>query len=152
MEFTGRQYDYSHGALHSTVATPEVVINGRFDLIGNNRRDLENAIRTAGPPKGASVMLSGNQAAVAAAAGASPAADVWLVRYDPRVRAVAIRAGENSGKTLPHRDVVVELVRVGVWTGKAQTYALPAATDPLLRTAVLVQGKSGGPILGAARD
>ena len=149
-EFTARQYDYAHGKLGSTVATPEVVVNGRLDLIGNNRRDLETAIRTAGPPKGASVLLSGNQAAVAAATPAN--ADVWLVRYDPRMRMVAIRAGENSGRTLPHRDVVVELVRLGGWTGKAQTYALPPASDPLLRTAVFVQARNGGPILGAARD
>jgi len=149
-EFTARQYDYAHGQLGSTVATPEVVINGRLDLIGNNRRALEDAVRAAGPPQGARVIVSGAQAAIAAAPRATTA-DVWLVRYDPRVRAVAIRAGENSGRTLPHRNVVVELVRLGGWTGKAQTYPLPPANDPLLRTAVLVQDRNGGPILGAAR-
>jgi hypothetical protein len=90
---------------------------------------------------------------VSVGAGKAPAkgADVWLVRYDPRTVQVAIRAGENGGKTLPHRNVVKELVRLGAWRGAPTTLKLPPAGDPALRTAVLVQAARGGAILAAAR-
>jgi len=87
------------------------------------------------------------------AAGRAPrrAADVWLVRYDPRVQQVSIRRGENGGKTLPHRDIVRQLTRLGGWNGAATSFAPPASPDPAYRTAVLVQEPDGGPILAAAR-
>ena len=78
-------------------------------------------------------------------------ADVWLVRYDPRVVQVAIQRGENGGRTLPHRNVVRELVRLGAWNGQAAHFAIPASRDPALSTAVLVQTGGAGPILAAAK-
>ena len=73
------------------------------------------------------------------------------MRYDPRTLNVAIGAGENSGVTIAHRNVVRGLVRLGVWSGAAQTYALPAGGDPAWRAAILVQAKNGGPILAALK-
>ena len=61
-----------------------------------------------------------------------------------------IRAGENNGRTLPHRDIVRRLERLGDWNGKAATFALPAA-EPGLRFAVLVQRGKGGPITAARK-
>ena len=40
---------------------------------------------------------------------------------------LSIRAGENSGRKLPHRDVVRELVALGEWNGGAASFQLPAA-------------------------
>jgi hypothetical protein len=54
--------------------------------------------------------------------------------------------------TLPHRNVVKDLVKLGGWDGKPATYSLPAATDGVLRDAVLVQAGPGGAILAAARN
>src|SRR4029079_9101071 len=130
--------------------TPQVVINGRNDLVGNNREQLLKAIDRTPPLAGPALNVSGGKVSIAGGP-ASGAADVWLVRYDPRVPQVAVRRGENAGKTLPHRNIVKELVNLGAWTGKAQTYALPAPTDPALKTAVLLQAHKGGPILSAAK-
>jgi hypothetical protein len=148
--FTARQYDYAKGFKRSQVATPQVVINGRSDLVGNNRAQLLDAIATAAPLAGPALSVSGGKVVIGAAP-ARPEADVWLVRYDPRVQQVAVRRGENAGKTLPHRNIVRELVRLGPWTGKPATFALPVTTDPNLKTAVLVQARRGGPILSAAK-
>ena len=79
------------------------------------------------------------------------AADVWLVRYDPRIVQVPIKRGENGGKTLPHRNVVKQLLRLGGWSGSAERLLLPPAADAAWRTAVLIQGPGGGPIIAAAR-
>jgi hypothetical protein len=150
-QFTARQYAYARGLGQPNVATPQIVINGRHDLVGNDRRELDAAIHGAGQPAGASLDIAGG--AVRVAAGPAPArgADVWLVRYDPRVQLVAIRRGENGGKTLPHRDIVRQFVRLGGWFGAARSFPLPSGGAPGLKTAILVQTADGGPILAAAK-
>jgi len=150
-ENTQRQYDYTNGGLkRQFVATPQVVINGHIDIVGNKRAELTRAVDGAKLPANAPALtLSGARLTVAAASAPAGGADVWLVRYDPRTVQVPIQAGENGGRTLPHRNVVHELVRIGGWNGKTATYELPAATNPAYRTAILVQGVSGGPIIAS---
>jgi hypothetical protein len=148
--YTDRQRDYAAG-LNAQLGTPQMVIEGRDDLIGVDAREVNAAIARARPATDAPVSLTA--AAVEIGAGKVPrtGADVWLVRYDPRVQQVSIRRGENGGKTLPHRDIVRELTRLGTWTGAPVSFAAPPPSDPALRTAVLVQARGGGPILGAGR-
>lgn len=147
---TQRQYDYAAGLNRRNVATPEVIINGHIDITGLDRGELNRSIAVAKPTTSPpTVSLSGDTLALGAASAPAMGADVWLVRYDPRIVQVPIKAGENTGRTLPHRNVVRELVRLGGWSGKTATYRLPAAIDPALRTAILVQAVSGGPIITA---
>ena len=150
-ENTQRQYDDTNGGLKRRfVATPQVVINGQIDIVGNNRAELTPAVDGAKLSASApAVTLSGARLTVAAASAPADGADVWLVRYDPRTVQVPIQAGENGGRTLPHRNVVHELVRIGGGNGKAATFELPAATNPAYRTAILVQRVSGGPIIAS---
>ncbi len=149
--FTARQWAYAHAWKRPQVATPEVVVNGRADAVGSRRGEVEALIARADRGPGGPAIRLG--AAIASVSGPAPAhaAEVWLVRYDPRVIEVPIRRGENGGKTLPHRNVVRELVRLGTWTGGARRFTLPADGRPELKTAVLVQEGPGGPITAAAR-
>lgn len=147
--FTSRQWDYARRWGRKEVATPEVVVNGRADGIGSRPGEIEALIARADRgDAGPALALTPRRVEVGAAKGSG---GVWLVRFDPRTVPVAIRAGENQGKTLPHRDVVRELVRLGDWSGGAAGFDLPAATRPGLATAVLVQDGPGGPVLAAAR-
>lgn len=148
--FTDRQRAYAR-ALPAQLGTPQMVIEGRQDLVGVNARELDAALRRARPAIDAPVSLSAGRVEIGAGRAPRAGADVWLVRYDPRVQQVAIQRGENNGKTLPHRDIVRQLTRLGAWTGAPARFAVSPPADPALRTAVLVQGKAGGPILGAAR-
>ncbi len=158
-QFTARQWDYAHGLHHAQVGTPQMVVQGRRDTVGQSLGEVEPLIRTAQQQSVAAPAIAvTDQAVTIGAAGGSPrgraltSADVWLVRYDPRVIQVPIRRGENGGRTLPHRNVVHQLVKLGGWSGKAETFALPPASDPHLRTAVLVQDGPGGAILSAGVD
>ena len=150
--YTARQWAYAKGLRHDNVFTPQVVINGRRDGVGADPAELRGLI-AAGDRGDGGPAVAIKPGVVAIAAGAAPAkgADIWLVRYDPRIIEVAIKRGENGGKTLPHRDIVRQLARLGRWTGAMVTLALPPSSDPALRTAVLVQAPNGGPILAAAR-
>ncbi len=148
--FTERQKAYAR-ALPAQLGTPQMVIEGREDLIGTNAGDVDLALRRARPAMDASIALSRGRVEIGSGSAPQAGADVWLVRYDPRVQQVAIQRGENNGKTLPHRDIVRELTRLGGWTGAPVAFATMPPADPAFRTAVLVQARNGGPILAAAR-
>lgn len=152
-ENTQRQYDYAKGLKRANVATPQVVINGHVDIVGNQLDALKRAIAgTRLSSSGPAISLGEGKVTIGAVEAAHTAADVWLVRYDPRTVQVPIKAGENGGRTLPHRNVVRELVRLGGWSGKAESYVLPPAGDPAYRTAILVQAPTGGRILTAYKS
>jgi hypothetical protein len=150
-QYTKRQWDYAHAFRRSEVFTPEVVVNGRADVVGSNRSELEALIshesRTTDEPN---IDVS-NDVVRIGAGSRNASADVWLVRYDPNIVQVPIQSGENEGRTLPHKNVVKELVKLGEWTGKPDTYHVPPAGRPGLRSAVLVQDGAGGAILTALR-
>jgi hypothetical protein len=148
--FTRRQRAYAAALGHDNVWTPQVVINGKLDVVGGSAAQVDAAIARAGPVGGASLAVDAGSVTIAAGRHRTAPADIWLVRYDPRTLQVPIRAGENNGRTLPHRNVVRSLVRLGGWTGEAQRLALPASVAGL-RSVILVQSAGAGPILGVAR-
>jgi hypothetical protein len=146
--FTQRQWDYAHAAGRTFVATPQVVVNGRGVVTGNDKAQVEDAIRRfARPPGGPAITSHGPTVGIGAGKGR---AIVWLVRYDPRSIAVPIRAGENGGRTIAHRNIVRQLIRLGVWTGAPTSFRLPAAPSGLV-SAVIAQQGVGGAIIGGRR-
>jgi hypothetical protein len=148
--FTARQYEYARGLGHDGVFTPQVIVNGRADGVGDSAAELAALLRRADRgDAGPAIGLAGDSVSIGAAQGEG---EVVLVRYDPRLVRVAIRAGENAGEMLPHRNVVMQLARLAAWNGRAETLALPPPARPGLRTAILVQASPGGPILAAATD
>ena len=146
--FTQRQWDYARAGGRQNVATPQVVVNGRGAIVGNNRPEIEAAVtrydRGAGGP---AISSDGKSIQVGAGQGK---ATLWLVRYDPRTIPVAIRAGENGGRTIPHRNIVRQLVAIGDWKGHPLKVALPPARAGL-ESAVLLQSGKGGPIIASRR-
>lgn len=147
--FTARQWDYSHAQGRGNVQTPQLIVNGRAAVLGSYKVEVEKAIVANRRPAGPEIAANGRDVTVAAGVASKPAT-VWLVGYDPRTVQVPVRAGENTGRTLPHRNVVRQLVSLGSWTGNAMSYATPT-TPAGLKRAVLVQTGSGGPIVAAAR-
>jgi hypothetical protein len=149
-QFTRRQWDYAKAFGNSQVWTPQVIINGRNNITGTRAEPLQALIaRSDRGAAGPAVSIAGGKVSLAGTS-ARPA-DIWLVRYDPRIIEVPVRAGENGGRTLPHRNVVRELVRLGSWQGGAASFAIPAARQTGLATAAFVQVGSGGPIVAAVR-
>ena len=149
--YTARQWDYARALRHDNVWTPQVVINGRTDVVGVRPGEIEEAMARADRgAAGPRIDIVGGRVTIAGPAPATPA-QVWLVRYDPNVVQVPIRRGENGGRTLPHKNVVRSLTRLGDWSGATKGYALPMADASGLKTAILIQAGPGGAILAAAR-
>ena len=149
-KFTARQIDYARSLGHAGPFTPQVVIDGKADGVGARKGEIEALAARQTVVGGPALKVE--TGAVSLSAGPAPArpADVWLVRYDPRIVQVPIKAGENDGRTLPHRNVVRDLARLGAWTGSPERFSIPAASGGLA-TAILVQTQGAGPILAAAR-
>ncbi len=150
--FTARQYDYAKSLGHPNVFTPQVVVNGRRDGVGVDARALRGLLAAADRGDGGPMISIGSQTVGISAGTAGNGADVWLVRYDPRIIQVSIKRGENGGKTLPHKNIVRSLTRIARWTGRPLTLAIPPKADAAWKTAVLVQKSGGGPILAAAES
>jgi hypothetical protein len=149
--FTARQWDYARALGNSEVYTPQVVVNGRVDIVGDRREDLLRTIAhadrgNAGPEIS---FLDGGRVRIGAAMGTG---EVVLVRFDPRTIDVPIARGENAGRTLPHRNVVRQCVKLGAWLGPPAVFALPPKPQTGLTDAILVQSGPGGRILAAARN
>lgn len=150
-EFTARQYAYAAAIGTDQVYTPQMVINGRARLVGGDPDEVAATLasydrRDPGP----ALSVTGHRLTIAAEPGRAGRAAVWLVRYDPRRIDVAIRGGENTGRTLPHRNLVTGLIKLGDWTGAGATYALPPAPAGMA-SAILVQDGEAGPIIAARK-
>lgn len=149
--FTKRQHAYAQALGHDGVWTPQVVINGRGDVVGADPAELGRALSRydRGGDK-VTVALSASKVSLSGPVRGDAA--VYLVRYDPRIVQVPVRAGENGGRTLPHRNVVRELTYLGRYSGGSGEWGLPGSRQAGMRTAVLVQSGNAGPIIAAAHD
>ncbi len=149
-QYTARQWDYARAFHRNSVFTPEVVVNGRADVVGQDRGELEALIHREAPkPTAPAISIANDRVQISSSNISATNADVWLIRYDPRIEQVPIARGENGGRTLPHKNVVKELVKLGSWSGKAETFAIPQTPRGGLRAAVLVQQGPGGVIVAA---
>lgn len=151
-EFTARQETYESPLGRDGPFTPQMVVNGGRDIVGNDLAAVDRILAGERLRAKPSIRLDGRSIEIGSGAAPQGGADIWLVRYDPQVVTVAVRRGENTGRTLPHTNVVHELERIGQWTGGPTRVDVTAPARPGLRTAVLVQVPGGGPILAAATD
>ena len=152
--FTERQGRYMRSLRLRMLRTPQVIVDGEAHASGLDEAAVASLIDAhRGGPKGApdaQIIQRGRRVAVASGRVPTGGADVWMVRYDPRPLNVTVTRGENRGRTVPHRNVVRELVRLGSWAGRARTYRLPEATGPGLKTTVLVQARRSGRMIAVA--
>jgi hypothetical protein len=147
--FTERQYAYSAALGNKGVYTPQVVLNGARDIVGNGKGELAAAIAKTSPVSNAlRITADGKSVSVGDGKGKGT---VWLVRYDPRSQQVAVKTGENAGRNLPHSNIVRQLAKLGSWSGTAANYVLPGSPYAGLRTVILVHSGKAGPILAAKK-
>lgn len=154
-EFVERQRAYVRAFGLREVYTPQVVIGGRTQVSGIKTTKVDSlvaqAVKTSADPPDMLFMASGR---VAVGSGRAPrgGAEVWLIRYDPRPQEVQVKRGDNRGETLVQRNVVRELVRLGVWKGRPTSYRVPAAKTDDLSSVVVVQVPRGGRVIGVLQD
>jgi hypothetical protein len=131
-----------------------VVIDGRQEAQGLKTAEVDRLIRAAASAARDAPdirFIGPRRVDVGSGRVARGGADVWLIRYDPREVEVAVKAGDNRGRTVAQRNVVRQMARLGAWRGQPRAYRLPAAPDDGLKTVVVVQAPKGGRVLGVAQ-
>lgn len=151
--FTKRQKAYAAAAGHRSIYTPQMVVQGTEDVVGNRRMDVADLIRkheSQRLPVLVELARNGSELVISARAlrSAGPA-DIHLVRYEPET-VVAIKRGENAGRTLTYHNVVTDWRVLGRWDGQ-DTYKARLPISGPRPLVVLVQRAGHGPILAAAR-
>ena len=164
---SNRERAYADTRGDREVYTPQVVVNGIMHVLGSDKAAIEQAIaqtrQSAAPlmlPVTIAVADGKVSVNVPAANGENASAEVWLCPITGKAQ-VAIERGENRGHTLAYTNVVRRWVKLGDWSGKAETFSLPMAEladadfslRDIDRVAVIVQsGVAAKPslMLGAA--
>ena len=148
-----RQSQYALRLGLASVYTPQLLIDGKIDLPGNDRRRVEQLL--AAPRSGVpiSVAVEGGDlvVGVGAVAGA-PGGDVTLVSYLPEAL-TAIGRGENAGRALREFNIVRSFRVIGSWRGTAAQWRVKRSSLPADArfVAVLVQESGLGAIIGALK-
>ena len=162
-----RQRAYSIARGDRAVYTPQAVINGVVHVLGSDKAAIERAIAQTKKQDAAlalPVTMSVADGKVTVSVPGAPegeqhSAEIWLCPVTGNAQ-VTIGRGENRGRTVTYTNVVRRWVKLGVWSGKAETFTLPLSQLPdadfalkdVNELAVVVQSGSGakpGLMLGA---
>jgi hypothetical protein len=161
-KFSERQRGYGKSLNNGQIYTPQMVINGTRHVVGSSRSDIDASVKASqGTAASQAIRVEANRSdSVISVRGVDPLASpaampvngvVWLVIVHG-TQTVAVKRGENSGRTLSYFNVVRDVAQVGEWTGKSMTFRIPSGSRALgqdERYAVLIQREGPGPLLGA---
>jgi hypothetical protein len=148
---TERQKHYAGLLGLDEIYTPQMVVDGRQDVIGSDRpavlAALGRAAAEAPPPVPLRLARTAGLVTLEVGGTGGGEGTVLLVGYDT-VHRTAVARGENAGRTISEANVVRSLVRVGDWHGMRMTVEAPRPAGE--RLAAIVQAPDGR-VLGAAR-
>jgi hypothetical protein len=153
--FTRRQNEYGERFRLESVYTPQVVVNGLAEMVGNDRASVRRALTQAARSKLVQPKLErAANGAITVDVSDAGGADVLLAITEANL-ASDVRDGENRGRQLRHTGVVRWMKLLG--TTKAGAFH-GSITPPIagdwkradLRAIVLVQRHGQGEIVGAA--
>ncbi len=156
-QFSQRQSDYAH-ALNSSVYTPQMVIDGSTQFVGNSaseaQRDIAAAAKAAKPAQVTLHWEAANRLHVTVQAPAQERSDVLLATTEDGL-STSVEAGENGGRTLHHAAVVRQLRKIGdvdkgVFEANVDIGPRADWNAAKLKVAVLVQDEGTMRIVGAA--
>ncbi len=145
-----RRYVAALGARY--VYTPQMVVDGRFQDVGSDRRRIDLLLYQAAAARRdvPAIDLRGAELKIGASAAPIADASIW-VAYFTSSRANDVASGENHGRHMATTNVVRALLPLGPYDGKAATLAIDLAAAPkdCDGVAVLIQQAGPGRIFAA---
>jgi hypothetical protein len=152
-KFTERQQAYARVEGSRTIYTPQMIVGGVDQVVGNNPQAI-NALIRAHQDAAATVALDvarkGDTLVISADATGTVDGplDVVVVRYLAEEE-VAIKRGENAGRTINYHNVVTAWDRVGEWSG-AEPLQMEATITGREEVVVILQRRGPAAIMAAA--
>jgi hypothetical protein len=168
-DWTSRQYVYAGALGNGNAYTPQMVVDGTVEFVGNHtQKARETILKAASKTKIPVLLEQGNpngtgtgifSAKVGKLEGTSrgDAAEVWLAITETGLHS-AVTRGENAGEDLHHAAVVRSMRKIGEAKADGETSFAGDSRVPLqkewkrenLRAVLFVQEKKSRRILGAA--
>ncbi len=155
-QFSARQEQYAHAFHLDSNYTPQMVVDGRTEFVGNNEGKAREAIRTAAQTSKADVTLAWHDGKLAVKVDHAPAGTLQvMVAIAESGLQSSVARGENSGRTLLHTSVVRWLhaagqVRNGAFEGEVPVTLARDWKRENLKAIVFVQDVATRKIEGAA--
>ncbi len=157
---SARQRNYALRRGDRQVYTPQMVINGRVHAVGSRRSQVEGKIKQVNVKPdpnwiNVDVSVKNDTLMVKAPAGKngdSRTATLWLALYTDKSK-VAIKRGENGGRSITYYNIVRQMIPLGRWSGDAVEIELPKSDvmgPGYDGCVVFLQVNGTGPIIGAA--
>lgn len=151
--FTARQKAYARAIGSRTIYTPQLIIGGEERIEGARPMDVAEFIqdhKRYTSPVDLTLSRKGDSVQIKASSARTFAKKVslLLIRYRP-AQTVAIRRGENAGRTITYRNIVTALHKIGSWDGATpiSLHETAAGSEPVV---VIVQKPGPGEIIAAA--
>jgi len=146
-----RQSQYARRLGLASVYTPQMVIDGRIDVLGSDRRRVAELL--AKPRSGVAIdaLVQGHELLVRfEEAPGTPPCDVFIVSFLPEA-VTAVGRGENAGRALREFNVVRSVRALGTWNATAAQWRVALDTLPAdaRSVAVLVQERATAAMVGA---
>lgn len=158
--YSERQRQYAEWLNLRTIYTPQIVVNGKTEFVGSEQRSLVNAI-SSGLQEQPAVQLSLKGKVEQDKINVSYQVEGNLKRSELLLALVQksghskVKAGENSGLSLSHVQIVRKIVNYSLdgKNGNSVKMALPDGFDSKSDWELIgfIQNTSNGTITGAAR-
>ncbi|GAB4576600.1 MAG: thioredoxin family protein [Rhodothalassiaceae bacterium] len=155
-----RQESYNRALRQPGVYTPQIVVDGTFEVVGSRRESVRSRIAEARAVQRQDVSLALNEddgfcVVEMPDAGSVHEGPVHIEAIYFRAEdKVSISAGDNRGRMMQYRNVVLMTRDLGIWSDSNRTLRIPvrdamdAGADHM---AILLHlGMREGPIVGAA--
>ena len=157
---TKRQKAYAKVMSRSGIYTPQMIVDGVVDVVGNQRDRVLTAIAarssqlSSAPSANLSLGLASGRVEISIAATQGkikPLATIWIMRTLSHA-AVNVQQGENKNRQLVYANLVCDMQRVGEWTGDAMKIDVPVTLGQAKQDgiAVVLQSNGHGEVLAAA--
>lgn len=160
--FTTRQQDYGQVFRLGSVYTPQMVVNGRTEVLGSDAGAIDRAIRAAGEAMKAlvGIRVVGFDSVSFQVSGlpqGTRTADILLAVTENGLE-TPVGGGENNGRRLRHTAVVRSLTSLGkldtkkdgAYSAEARLNLRPEWNRQNLKLVLFVQDHTNRRILGAA--
>ena len=167
--WTARQYQYAEVLGNGNAYTPQMVVDGRAELVGSQGRKARQTIADSARMEKTQVTLGhGNpgkpgeerfSVKIGRLAGAKQhdTAEIWLAITETGLHS-AVKRGENAGEDLHHAAIVRSIQKIGEAKAGEETSFMGEVNAAVqgewkrenLKAVVFVQEKKGRRILGAA--
>ena len=151
--FSARQRVHAYAMSSNRIYTPQMVVDGRDELIGSSTSGARLAIERAGRAPHLAVKLGRRGDDVTIDVGPAPASEGVchaMIATTERGLRTRVTAGENSGETLAHGPVVRTLRYVADLGVRGLVTQVRQPDRAGTRVVVFVEGRDSLHVLGAA--